>query len=591
MSAIESWKMTGGDAAPLFAEYLEMAHAAGWADIIKTDKLQLCSSDALIVVDMQNDFIPIDGLNPTGGAFAVAEGGNIVNLIVRLMELFAAHGATVIPTRDYHPDDHCSFIPNGGHFPPHCIQGSEGSKFYKSIGDCFGNLRALGKSAEVVFKGFHEHVDSFGSFEYPNEPASWTRVANKDVPERLHGCTLAAWTGAIHLKCSNIDADYDAPPDILSVYRRTTLAELLRQKGIKRVFACGLALDFCVLDTCLNGVKAGFEEVFMVLDAARAAHLPGIGSVGSGFLQDPAELKAKMMAAGVKLCPAASLIPNFPVQSPLAFENLGRTFPENLGPFALIPTKRLQLTIDNVSNKYRATAPADVLQSLTRFGVEPMGSIAPRVSISLDATAREQLSIPPLATSFFWAYPASKGNFTEQALGYFAITAPSAAFLTFGGFVYMDAADQVVGSMAVAIGGSGLVFSTPQRWNAQYSAALSGRWQPVTAPHLRRKGAQLFAWINPGEVLSVGDVPPWKVCDHGAFAYLFHEDLAAEDSRDVFFGVASSSPPKSCATLGRISHAENGSAAAAAPGTAPHPGPGSPCKARSRSPKRGACNN
>jgi len=555
MSAIENWKMTGGDAAPLFAEYLQMAHAASWGDILSREVRQLGPSDALIVVDMQNDFIPVDDLNPKGGAFAVAEGGNIANLVVRLMEEFAAHGATVIPTRDYHPDDHCSFIPNGGHFPPHCIQGSEGSRFYKPIGECLGNLKALGKSAEVVFKGFHENVDSFGCFEYPDEPASWMRVANKHAPHRLHGCTLAAWTGSVHLKCSSIDADYDAPPDILSVYRRTTLADLLKQKGIKRVFACGLALDFCVLDTCLNGVKAGFEEVFMVLDAARAAHLPGIGSVGSGFLQDPVDLKAKMIAAGVKLCPAATLLTNFSVESPLALQNVGGAFPESLGPFMLIPTKRLQLTLDMSSNKYQATAPADVLQSLTNFNVVPVGSTAPRVSITLDAKAREQLSIPSRATSFLWAYPVGKGNFSEQARGYFAITSPSAAFLTFGGYVYLDAADKVVASMAVAIG-DGLVFNKPQRWNSKYSTALSGRWQPVTAPLLRRKGAQLFAWINPGEVLSGnGDVSPWKVSDHGAFAYLFHEDLTAEDDRDVFFEVEAATL-KTSATIGRISYVE-----------------------------------
>merc|ERR1712242_599503 len=101
-----------------------------------------------------------------------------------------------------------------------------------------------------------------------------------------------------------------------------------------------------------------------------------------------------MIAAGVKLCPAATLLTNFSVESPLAFQNVGGAFPESLGPFMLIPTRRLQLTLDMSSNKYQATAPADALQSLTNFNVVPVGSTAPRVSITLDAKAREQLSIP-----------------------------------------------------------------------------------------------------------------------------------------------------------------------------------------------------
>jgi len=546
--------MTGGDA-PLFAEYLRCVHAAGWEDLVKTEQLQIGPSDALVIVDMQNDFIPVDDVNPDGGAFAVAEGGNISKLIIQMMEHFAAYGASVIPTRDYHPDDHCSFLPNGGHFPPHCIQGSEGSKFYKPIGECFGKLRALGKSCEVVFKGFHENVDSFGSFEYPDEQSSWARVANKDVPDRLHGCTLAAWTGAVCLKCSNINRDYDAPPDILSVHRRTTLSDFLRQKGIKRVFACGLALDFCVLDTCLNGRKAGFEEVYMVLDAARAAHLPGMGPIGSGFLQDPVDLKAKMVAAGVKLCPVAALLPNSLVQSPLAYESLGQVFPESLGPFALVQARELQLKLDTVSNKYEAIEPAEMLQGLKHFGVEPAGRSAPKVPITLDARTRKDLAIPSEATSFLWAFPAGEGSFTNQARGYFATTTPSAAFLTFGGFVYLDATNKVVSIMAIAMG-SGLTFGKPKKWNSKYNAALSGRWQPVTLPLMKRDGALLFTWINPGEVLSgPSGVPPWTVCKHGGFAYLFHENLAEENDRDVFFEIATKAV-RPRAMYGRISHAE-----------------------------------
>ena len=63
----------------------------------------------------------------------------------------------------------------------------------------------------------------------------------------------------------------------------------------------GLALDFCVLDTCLNASSLGFRGVYMVLDAARAAHIPGVGSFGSGFLSDPAGVASKLEAAAVQV--------------------------------------------------------------------------------------------------------------------------------------------------------------------------------------------------------------------------------------------------------------------------------------------------
>jgi hypothetical protein len=72
-------------------------------------------------------------------------------------------------------------------------------------------------------------------------------------------------------------------------------------KKFKRVFVCGLALDFCVLDTCVNASALKFKTVAMVLDAARAAHIPGLGLYGSGFLSDPKEVVGKIRDAGVSL--------------------------------------------------------------------------------------------------------------------------------------------------------------------------------------------------------------------------------------------------------------------------------------------------
>ena len=72
---------------------------------------------------------------PLGGRFAVTGGANAAAKIVDLIGEFAVKGARIIATRDYHPHDHVSFLGCGPDsvFPPHCIQGSEGSKFYAPI--------------------------------------------------------------------------------------------------------------------------------------------------------------------------------------------------------------------------------------------------------------------------------------------------------------------------------------------------------------------------------------------------------------------------------------------------------------------------
>lgn len=528
------------DQSPLFAEYLDLCSRAGWDDLIITYPMPITSEDVLIVVDMQNDFVPCDDVNPVGGAFGVAEGGHIVGSIVQLMEHFAASGAMVIATRDYHPYDHCSFHPVGP-FPRHCVQGSVGSKFYKDIGECLHELWALKRRAEVVFKGFHEDVDSFGSFEYKEEDLG-SRVTCVKESNRLHGCTLNAWTGSVALKCSNQDEDVDAPPDVLSVLSRETLKQLLNKVGTKRVFACGLALDFCVLDTVLNATAAGFEEVYVVLDATRAAHIRGIGQVGSGFLSDPVELKTKMLAHGVKVVPTTALVlPT--VQGPsraLQYqEAVGDMFPRALGPFALVPAIGLELTIDSTKERYVATGPQREIVSLAYHSLKPEGLTSPVTKITLSDKTKNALEIPAAATHFVWAFPVPSAGFTDQAWGYFAITTPSAAFFALGGFVYLNDAGGIEAVRALSVGG-GLTFQPPAKWRGSgYSQALASRWHKVTAPYMKEKGVKLFTWVNPSEVITpVGGGVPWEVCKHGAFAYLFNEDLTVEDGRNTFFEVS-----------------------------------------------------
>jgi nicotinamidase/pyrazinamidase len=83
---------------------------------------RVVSGDALIVVDVQNDFLP-------GGALAVARGDEVLPVLNRWIETFADHGLPVFFTRDWHPPDHCSFEAQGGIWPPHCVAGTQGASF------------------------------------------------------------------------------------------------------------------------------------------------------------------------------------------------------------------------------------------------------------------------------------------------------------------------------------------------------------------------------------------------------------------------------------------------------------------------------
>jgi nicotinamidase-related amidase len=74
------------------------------------------------------------------------------------------------------------------------------------------------------------------------------------------------WTGSFALKASNITEDINAPPDVMAVLKRRSLRDVLCEGGeealaSRRLFVCGLALDFCVLDTALNASGAGFSQV------------------------------------------------------------------------------------------------------------------------------------------------------------------------------------------------------------------------------------------------------------------------------------------------------------------------------------------
>ena len=163
---------------------------------------------ALIIVDVQNDFCP-------GGALAVAKGDEVVPVINRYIEKFAAARLPIIATRDWHPLKTAHFKNYGGVWPEHCVQDTAGAVFHSDL--------QLGSDVVVVSKGAAADDDSYSGFD------------GKD------------------------DAG-------------TPLAELLREWGVQRIFVGGLATDYCVKHTVIDGLKAGFAVVLLG-DAIRGVNL------------------------------------------------------------------------------------------------------------------------------------------------------------------------------------------------------------------------------------------------------------------------------------------------------------------------------
>jgi nicotinamidase/pyrazinamidase len=176
--------------------------------------ITLKPDDALIVVDMQNDFMP-------GGALPVAAGDTIVPGVNGMMRLFHEASLPVVLTQDWHPPGHRSFAsshtgripydlfeePGIGPvlWPDHCVQGSDGAGFHRDLQTSYSHL--------ILRKGFHPEVDSYSGF---------------------------------------VENDKKT---------RTGLDGYLRSRGVKRIFLCGLALDYCVFSTASDGIDCGFEVV------------------------------------------------------------------------------------------------------------------------------------------------------------------------------------------------------------------------------------------------------------------------------------------------------------------------------------------
>jgi nicotinamidase/pyrazinamidase len=105
--------------------------------------------DALLVVDVQNDFLP-------GGALAVPQGDAVIAPLNGWIARFTAAGLPVFASRDWHPGGHCSFHAQGGPWPPHCVAGSAGAAFAEGL--------ALPPDADVVSKGVDAATEAYSAF-------------------------------------------------------------------------------------------------------------------------------------------------------------------------------------------------------------------------------------------------------------------------------------------------------------------------------------------------------------------------------------------------------------------------------------------
>ena len=184
--------------------------------------LTLQPTDALLVIDVQNDFMP-------DGALGVADG----HAIVPLINIVAKKFDHVILTQDWHPPQHISFATTHSNkqpfetieasygpqtlWPEHVIQHSEGAALHPMLRIPHAEL--------ILRKGFRRHIDSYSAF---------------------------------------LENDHFTP---------TGLAGYLRERGLTRLFLCGLAYDFCVRYSAIDGKALGFETI-VIEDATRPVNMP-----------------------------------------------------------------------------------------------------------------------------------------------------------------------------------------------------------------------------------------------------------------------------------------------------------------------------
>jgi len=119
-------------------------------DTVNQNNCQLRTGDALLIVDVQNDFLP-------GGNLAVPHGDEVVTVLNRYLEIFAMQNLPVYATRDWHPVQHCSFRAQGGPWPPHCVAGTRGAQLAAAL--------QLPSSAVIISKATTVEQDAYSGFQ------------------------------------------------------------------------------------------------------------------------------------------------------------------------------------------------------------------------------------------------------------------------------------------------------------------------------------------------------------------------------------------------------------------------------------------
>lgn len=164
--------------------------------------------DALLIVDLQVDFLP-------GGQLAVPHGDRVLAPIARLVKLYGERGLPIYASRDWHPQDHCSFVEQGGPWPAHCVRDTAGAAFAAQV--------PLPAHTTIVSKATERDQDAYSAF---------------------NGTHLARW---------------------------------LAEHGVRRLAVCGLATDYCVLNSVVDACNTGIE-VLLVTEAIAAVDVtPGDG--------------------------------------------------------------------------------------------------------------------------------------------------------------------------------------------------------------------------------------------------------------------------------------------------------------------------
>jgi len=167
------------------------------------EEFSISPKDALIIVDVQKDFLP-------GGSLPVPSGDDVIPVLNDYISLFKMAKSKVFATRDWHPLNHVSFKEFGGPWPPHCVQETDGANFHPDL--------KLPENVTVISKAMDPKRESYSGFD------------------------------------------------------GTTLADELRKGEVSRIFVGGLATDYCVKNTILDGLSLGFDVV-LLSDATRGINV------------------------------------------------------------------------------------------------------------------------------------------------------------------------------------------------------------------------------------------------------------------------------------------------------------------------------